>query len=413
MARVLVVMMPAEGHVNPSLGLVKQLVDSGEEVIYACTEEFRTRVEQTGAKFITFHFDRQAFSDDPDLKPIEFKHPNQFIYMILRGLVERMVPHVLDAVEQGEYDYMIYDSLMGWGGQVVSERLGIPAACSIASFAFAEPLGLSKGSYEDTEEMKQLYSVIEELSQQLATKFQVATPPVDEIVKHFGQIKIVYTSRYFQPQVDKLDDSFVFTGPSIVPRADAPTFSFETSHEQYKHTVYISMGTILNRDLNFYKLCFSAFQELPIQFILSSGKDTDLTSVADLIPDNFIVRPYIPQLEVLQQVDAFITHAGMNSTSEALYFNVPLVTIPLTSDQPMVARRVQELGAGVVVDKRELTPESLKAALLEVLHDPSYRQQAHVIGETLRQAGGYKQAAIEVMNRMGGSRLRTVSSTQE
>ncbi|QNV58956.1 hypothetical protein GMA19_04161 [Paenibacillus polymyxa E681] len=30
MARVLVVITPAEGHVNPTLGLVKRLVDSGE-----------------------------------------------------------------------------------------------------------------------------------------------------------------------------------------------------------------------------------------------------------------------------------------------------------------------------------------------------------------------------------------------
>lgn len=96
---------------------------------------------------------------------------------------------------------------------------------------------------------------------------------------------------------------------------------------------------------------------------------------------------------MLQHVDAFVTHAGMNSTSEALYYNVPQVMIPLTSDQPIVASRVQELGAGVVVDKNELTPASLRAALLEVLSHPTYKEQAHVIGESLRQAGGYSHAA--------------------
>ncbi len=54
MARVLVVITPAEGHVNPSLGLVKQLTDNGEEVVYVCTEEYRSRIEQTGAELRTY-----------------------------------------------------------------------------------------------------------------------------------------------------------------------------------------------------------------------------------------------------------------------------------------------------------------------------------------------------------------------
>lgn len=76
--------------------------------------------------------------------------------------------------------------------------------------------------------------------------------------------------------------------------------------------------------------------------------------LADQIPPNFIVLPYVAQLHMLQHTDVFITHAGMNSTSEALYYNVPLVMIPLTSDQPLVANRVQELGAGITLNKLNL-----------------------------------------------------------
>lgn len=248
------------------------------------------------------------------------------------------------------------------------------------------------------------------LTQQLAARFDVVAPAMEDITGHSGQLKLVYTSRYFQPLVERLDDSFIFSGPSIVPRNDAPTFSYERLHTPYKQTVYISMGTILNRDIDFYKICFTAFHDLPVQFILSSGKQTNIEPLVDYIPDNFIIRPYLPQLEVLQHVDAFLTHAGMNSTSEALYYNVPLVMLPLTSDQPLVARRVQELGAGVIVDKNNLTPEALRTALLEVLNNASYKQQACVIGETLRQAGGYKQAAAAIMNFFADCRLSAISS---
>lgn len=83
----------------------------------------------------------------------------------------------------------------------------------------------------------------------------------------------------------------------------------------------------------------------------------------------------------------------MNSTSEALYYNVPMVMIPLTSDQPLVANRVQELGAGITLNKHNLSATNLREALTEVLHNSLYRRQAYLIGESLRQAGGYKRVS--------------------
>ncbi|MFW5438628.1 macrolide family glycosyltransferase [Paenibacillus apiarius] len=402
MARVLVVITPAEGHVNPSLGLVQQLVKCGEEVTYVCTEEYRKRIEATGAKVLTYTYARGSFADDPVLKPIIYKHPYQFIQFVLRGFIEPVIPEVFALTEQDSYDYLIYDYLIGWGGQMIAERLGIPAVCSITSFAFVKPLG-SEHDVDglDDEEIQSIYETTMNTARQLADRYQLSAPDIDDIFKAYGRLKIVHTSRYFQPQVEKLDDSYVFTGSSIAPRTDAPDFSLERDQLPYAHAVYISLGSILNNNIDFYKLCFEAFRNEPIQFILSSGKDTDMEPLAGHIPDNFIVKPYLPQLEVLQQVDAFITHAGMNSTSEALYYDVPLVMIPLTSDQPMVAQQVQKLGAGVIVDKDELTPAVLRNALLEVLNQSSYKQHARAIGESLRQAGGYERAAEMVMNVVG------------
>ncbi|WP_339199865.1 macrolide family glycosyltransferase [Paenibacillus sp. FSL P4-0176] len=402
MARVLVVITPAEGHVNPSLGLVTQLIDNGEEVIYVCTEEYRSRIEQTGAQIITYPFPQDAFSHDPVLKPQEYKHSYQFIYMMVSGIIRRIIPNVLQVIEDQKFDYMIFDSLMGWGGTILAEKLGIPAVCSIASFAFVEPLGSS--SVLNETETKELYEATMKITTELAEELQVSIPAMEEIPAHTGQLKLVYTSRYFQPQAEKLDDRFIFTGPSIITRQDAPTFSFELLRERYPQTVYIAMGTILNKNLDFYQLCFEALGDLPVNVVLSSGKYTDMTPLADQIPPNFIVKPYIAQLDMLQHTDVFITHAGMNSTSEALYYNVPMVMIPLTSDQPLVANRVQELGAGITLNKHNLSATNLREALTEVLHNSLYRRQAYLIGESLRQAGGYTRAAEMIMSHMGSGR---------
>lgn len=294
-------------------------------------------------------------------------------------------------IENQKFDYMIFDSLMGWGGTIIAEKLGIPAVCSIASFAFVEPLGSDSGLNE--KETKEIYEATMKIARELAEEFHVSIPAMEEIPAHGGQLKFVYTSHYFQPQAEKLDDSFIFTGPSIIPRQDAPTFSFEMLRERYPQTVYIAMGTILNKNLDFYQLCFEALGDLPVNVVLSSGRYTDMEPLADQIPHNFIVKPYIAQLDMLQHTDVFITHAGMNSTSEALYYNIPMVMIPLTSDQPLVANRVEELGAGITLNKHNLSATDLREALAEVLNNSFYKRQAFLIGESLRQAGGYQRAA--------------------
>ena len=63
---------------------------------------------------------------------------------------------------------------------------------------------------------------------------------------------------------------------------------------------------------------------------------TEISSL-DSVPENFIVKNEVDQFSVLQKADVFITHCGMNSTNESLYFGVPMVLIPQHSQQTMVA----------------------------------------------------------------------------
>jgi MGT family glycosyltransferase len=125
---------------------------------------------------------------------------------------------------------------------------------------------------------------------------------------------------------------------------------------------------------------------------LSAGADTDLDSLG-AIPENIVVRNYVPQLDILKRADVFVTHGGMNSVSEGLWYGVPLVVIPQGSDQYLVAKRVETLGAGVALDKRGITPEALRQAVESVLSDEGKRANIKAIQESFREAGGYVRAA--------------------
>jgi MGT family glycosyltransferase len=110
------------------------------------------------------------------------------------------------------------------------------------------------------------------------------------------------------------------------------------------------------------------------------------------------VRNYVPQLEILQQADIFITHGGMNSSSEGLYFGVPLLVIPVMGDQPIVAKRIEELGAGLQLNRHELDAVALKSATEQILSNPAFKKKSLEVGKSLKEAGGYKKAVDAILN---------------
>jgi len=107
--------------------------------------------------------------------------------------------------------------------------------------------------------------------------------------------------------------------------------------------IYISLGTVHNLKADFYRDCYAAFADLPYQVIMSVGRQTDIASLG-ACPANFLVRNWVPQLEVLKRARLFISHGGMNSINESLYFDVPLLMVPQQIEQGYNARRIQRFG---------------------------------------------------------------------
>ena len=114
-----------------------------------------------------------------------------------------------------------------------------------------------------------------------------------------------------------------------------------------------------------------------------------------VLPENISVFTHVDQIAVLQQADVFVSHCGMNSVSESLYFGVPLIMLPQTSEQDGVAERVYELGAGIKLDKSDAA--SILGAINKIFADSSYKQSAAVIAEGFKRCSGAKGAADKIM----------------
>ena len=198
---------------------------------------------------------------------------------------------------------------------------------------------------------------------------------------------VVYTSPQFQPCADTFTDRYAFVGPSIRPAQS----EFAKRAEKL---VYISMGTVNNDMIPLYRQCVAAFADAPVQVVISAGERTDIAALGAL-PGNVEVYPQVDQIAVLEKADAFVTHCGMNSASEALYFGVPLVMLPVTKEQGAVAVRARQLGAGVYLKKK--TAEEIRAAVDLVLSDPAYRRAAQEIAAGFKACPGAAGAADKIL----------------
>jgi MGT family glycosyltransferase len=104
------------------------------------------------------------------------------------------------------------------------------------------------------------------------------------------------------------------------------------------------------------------------------------------------VRDYVPQRALLARCAAAVTHAGFNTVMDALSFEVPMVALPITFEQPATGARMARAGVAAVLQRRR-TPARIGAALRAVLTDPAYRENAGRLAAEIAGAGGVKRAA--------------------
>jgi zeaxanthin glucosyltransferase len=105
------------------------------------------------------------------------------------------------------------------------------------------------------------------------------------------------------------------------------------------------------------------------------------------------IVPNAPQLALLKRASLCVTHAGLNTTLEALAHGVPLVAIPITNDQPGVAARILASGTGLFLPLPQLTAHALKEMVDAVLANPDYRQRATALQTAIQSLDGLTMAA--------------------
>lgn len=375
--KILMVNLPFSGHTNPTLELAKTFVSSGHEVTYIHSPDWKSKIEKTGAAFV-------PYDDYPDTLTASQKETKSW------GAAYRTVQRI-----GGNFDCLIYEMLF-LPGKALADQLGIPAFRLFSTFALNEQVlsdfGKTGGWYMTC--IFRYPFLCKIVSRVLQKKFNLRYGSIaKEMTDNAPKLNFTYTIREFQIHSDDFDRSrYKYVGPSIGNRNEEH-FDFSPMKQPI---IYVSLGTLLNTSAKFFRKCIRAFQGQPVSVIMSIGNVVKLEQLGE-IPDNFFVYPFVPQLEVLQKASLFITHGGMNSVNEALFYGIPMLVIPVGNDQPTVARQIERLHLGKCMKQKDAEAASLRSAAIEILNNNNYKNNLKEFQMKSQAAGGNMEIARQIL----------------
>jgi hypothetical protein len=185
-------------------------------------------------------------------------------------------------------------------------------------------------------------------------------------------------------------------------RGDEVTFPGLEGIDPGRPLVFVSFGTIFYRRPDLLRTVIMGAVATGAQVIASVG---DLAGELAL-PADVLTAPYVPQREVLERADVFITHGGYNSVAESIRAATPMLVIPLAVDQPIQAYFVESAGFGSALDPVDVTEQAVADAVTDLL-DPGrdYRKRLYAAqpecGDSAARTAELVISTVEKLQRMG------------
>ena len=385
MSKIVFFCIPAHGHTNPTLGVVRELVSRGHQVWYYSYNIMREKIESAGATFVSC----DDYDMEQKLTPKDAVRVGKDLAFSTKILVDTTLAlddKVCEDMKRLKPDCIVADSMAVWG-KAIAIKLGIPFVSSTTTFAFNQySAKIMKQGIGELVRMLISMPKITKNIKRLQDKGYPIKSVLDIIQNDDNTHTIVYTSSDFQPCADTFSDKYVFVGPSIRPATDKIVKTKEK-------LIYISMGTVNNDMMPLYKTCITTLADTEYQVIISVGNLVSINEFGKM-PENISVYEHVDQIAVLQAADIFLSHCGMNSVNESLYFGVPLLMLPQTAEQGGVAERVHQLGAGIKLKKTDRV--SILNAINKLLLVDSYKENAMKISCSFKQCTGSKGAADKI-----------------
>ena len=335
--------MPLRGHFNRLQPLIAGLVDAGVSTYVFTDASFREHVTLAGAQFVDLFEGRPVDNVDSTTVPWSAR------YVSFAG---RHGDAIVEEVRPLRPGLVVHDSFAVIG-VVVANHLGVPRvnvcaghnlvpARTIEAVQRDVPVQIADACWSAVHTLRERHGMPD------ATPFSYASGWSRDLNVYCEPPEFLGTEdrKVFEPVV-----FFGSLWPSHAQSAVASGFWGAAAPSTLR--IYASFGTVVWRYYErealeaLHAIADAVSQMSGTRALISFGGAGPMEHASGLAGTNVRVEPYVDQWNVLREASVHITHQGLNSTHEAIFHGVPMISYPFFWDQPVLAKRCEELGLSV------------------------------------------------------------------
>ncbi len=397
MASFLFTIIPALGHINPTMPVAAELKKRGHTIGYATGADFENAATSENFSFFPIGPANLAkATSKAAMKTFKYTGMRSHInfYKLLAEVNLETIGPMLNIVKDFKPDVIVADSLTFTGGQM-AEVYKLPWAtyCSVPGLINtkdAPPFtswGLPPAKNAFT---KSFYSMLRIVHKNYFKSFDgmfnynrstLLLNPVKccAIESCLSPYMILSpTCEGFEYKRYDWPEQMRLIGPAPWGKSfdGDNTFDWIDALPDNKPVIYVTLGTLQTfRRLNFFNVVMDALKDQPYNVVMSVGKEADL-SVFKNVPSNFRIERFVPHSKILLRATAVVHHGGQGIAQDCIYHGLPSVVIPISQDLYEVARRCSVAGVSERIPYPKLRAKRLRVAVQKVLTDETILQCA-------------------------------------
>jgi MGT family glycosyltransferase len=409
------------GHLNPLLALSQELKRRGHRVTFFEKPKIEERVRHAGLDFVPLHTKKFARSGPVMSGPILTRRSGtwaqistlRFNLARVRYDIQQYLDETPSALASARVDALLINEI-ALTGPTVAQLLRLPyfLIATTVPHHFGWNARSSSGSSwltghrASTSPVSLLVSWLESHLLELSAlrtrgpvrraldseRRKLELGPLRNLPKEFPCLAHITQLPQCLDFEHVIESAAIYYSGPWISATTRQQIDFPWHRIDGRPLVYATLGTTRNVQLSVFRMIAQACADLNVQLVIALGNRVDPAMLADL-PGNPLVAQFAPQLELIKLASVVISHAGPNTSFEALLEAKPMIVIPLAYDQPAIAARLAHFCIAEVLPFKRLSAQKLHRALAKVLGDPTYKHAAQQMQNKLRSIDGARRAA--------------------
>ncbi len=420
MSKILFINQPSVGHLNTLLNIALQMKEDGHECSFLIPgiENTNSKISIIQTAALIPGIVKKAGLAVDIINPPLVSAVLSFFLPFLSGYnelmlamelastgVEQYTKSVLKYIEKNKPDMLVVDFSF-FAGYLASEVMNIPCAIIyhsglpfkgelIPPFGSGLPIGKNAQTLRNTFFRREQF-MLSRLDKRIAkvrSKFGLVSSEKEMLYTPYSKwLNLLTSAEVIEAPRDSLTDTTYFIGPCFAKRkGNLNNFPFDQLHKD-KYKIYVSLGTVFNNKPNVFRKIMSALNYPEYQVIVSAGGAFDKLMQGSN-PNNAMIFPSVPQVDLLPHIDLVIGHGGNNTTNETLAAGKPLIIMPVGGEQGDNASRIEYLGAGLRVDINNFDERELKNKVDKIRTTQDFKNRVLELKEALGKTNGAKTSS--------------------